>query len=269
MNQRRVYVFGDTASDEEHRRLLAVQEEFDPDTFRLLDRLGVAPGWSCLEIGCGAGSVLRRLAERVGPGGQVVGLDLETRFVGDLTGQNIEVRQGDVATADLGREQFDLAHARFVLIHVPQREAALARIVQALKPGGWLLLEEPDFIAAGSATDNPAERDPVNRVYEAIRRMYAAAGAEANIGRRLTTWMQAHGLDVRGVQAAVALYRGGSGRARLRGMSVVALRARLLATGVVSEADLDWFLEQAGRPDFWAFDYTTVSAWARKKTDAW
>jgi SAM-dependent methyltransferase len=263
MNQRRVYVFGDTVSDEEHRRLLAVQEEFDPDTFRLLDRLGVPPGWSCLEIGCGAGSVLGELARRVGPGGQVVGLDLDTRFVGKLAGQNIEVRQGDVATADLGRARFDLAHARFVLIHVPQREAALARIVQALKPGGWLLLEEPDFLAAGSAS-GPVEGEPVDRVYEAIRRMYAAAGAEANVGRRLPTWLQGQGLDVGGVAAAVALYRGGSGRARLRGLSVVALRCKLLATGAVSATELDRFLEQIETPDFWAFDYTTISAWARK-----
>jgi trans-aconitate methyltransferase len=39
---------------------------------------------------------------------------------------------------------FDLIHARLVLIHVPEREEVLARLVAALKPGGWMVEEEFD-----------------------------------------------------------------------------------------------------------------------------
>src|ERR1039458_7122444 len=48
------------------------------------------------------------------------------------------------ARSHLRRVTFDLVHARLVLVHVPQRAQALAAMVAALKPGGWLLLEEAD-----------------------------------------------------------------------------------------------------------------------------
>ncbi len=265
MEQATDYVFAGPNAARERQRLLAVQEEFDPDTFRRLEQLGVGPGWACLEVGCGAGSVLGWLAARVGPAGKAVGLDLDPRFVAEPLATNVAIRGGDVATTDLEKGSFDLVHARFVFIHVGQREAALANVLRALKPGGWLLLEEPDFGPAGPASENGIESRVVNTVYEATRQMYLAAGGDPFLGRRLVGWLQAHGLQVERAEAKAALWQGGSQRARLRRQAVEQLWPRLLATGAVTEAELEEFQRGAEDSAVWAFDYTTVAVWGRTR----
>ncbi len=254
------YVFATPDLERERERLLAVQDEFDAATFARLERLGVQRDWTCLEIGCGAGSVLRWLAERTA---HAVGLDLDPRMVGDVPA-NVEVRQADVATADLGEAVFDLAHARFVFIHVRQRDAALRNVLRALKPGGWLLLEEPDFSPARAVSDDSEDAAVITKMYEATRQMYLKTGGDPFLGRRLVGWLQGHGLHVEGAEASVSLWRGGSHRARLRRQGVEHLWSRLLDTGAVTEADLQRFLALALDPGVWAFDYTTVAVWARK-----
>ena len=46
-----------------------------------LHRLGLGPGWRCLEVGAGSGSVARWLAAKVGPEGSVLATDIDTRWV--------------------------------------------------------------------------------------------------------------------------------------------------------------------------------------------
>lgn len=259
MTQQPGYVFATPDPERERQRLLAVQDEFDAASFACLERLGVQRDWACLEIGCGAGSVLRWLAERTE---HAVGLDLEPRLVGDVPA-NVEVRQADVATADLGEEDFDLAHARFVFIHVRQRDAALAKVLRALKPGGWLLREEPDFSPARAASDDSEDVAVIAKIYEATRRMYLQTGGDPFLGRRLAGWLQGHGLHIAGAEARASLWQGGSHRGRLRRQAVEHLWPRLLDTGEVTEADLQRFLTLALDPGVWGFDYTTVAAWGK------
>ena len=57
---------------------------------------GVGPGWRCLEVGAGAGSIAGWLADRVGPSGQVIATDLDTRFLEQQARPNLEVRRHDV-----------------------------------------------------------------------------------------------------------------------------------------------------------------------------
>src|SRR5581483_4281935 len=110
-----------------------------------LDRIGVGPGWNCLEVGAGGGSVVRMLCDRVGPTGRVLAVDLETALLADLDAPQLEVRRFDVVVDELPEAAFDLVHTRAVLMHIPQREEIIPRLVRALKPGGVLLLEEMDL----------------------------------------------------------------------------------------------------------------------------
>src|SRR5438477_229199 len=93
--------------------------------------------------GAGGGSIALWLAEQVGPSGSVLATDIDTRFLEGLARPNLAIRRHDIATDALPEAAFDLVHARFVLVHVPQRDTALQRMVRALKPGGWLVVEEP------------------------------------------------------------------------------------------------------------------------------
>ena len=141
---RQQYVFGESSDEAEGTRLRLLEAWADPHSTRVLDQIGVQPGWRCLEVGAGRGSVARMLAEKVGPSGAVVAADLNPRFL-DNQPANVKVRQHDITTDELEADAYDLVHSRLLLLHLSDPGAALERMVRALKPGGWLVTEEADW----------------------------------------------------------------------------------------------------------------------------
>src|SRR5688572_16327000 len=101
--------------EQARRRLELIEECYDPGTIRRFSQIGVGPGWRCLEVGAGGGSITRWLCDRVRPTGRVVAVDIDTRFVEDIAADNLEVQQVDVTTAELPRDTFDVVHTRAVL----------------------------------------------------------------------------------------------------------------------------------------------------------
>lgn len=150
-------------------RLETLEAACDPFTARHLDKIGVGPGWHCLEVGAGAGSVARMLCERVGADGRVVAVDLEPALLADLTAPNLEVRRLDVVADELPEEAFDLVHTRAVLLHIPQRDDALRKLIPTLRPGGVLLLEELDLTASFAALDDVVFRPSLEALYRPLR----------------------------------------------------------------------------------------------------
>jgi SAM-dependent methyltransferase len=140
------YVF-DNARGETRERFPALSDLYDDETIRCLRAVGVAPGWQCLEVAAGGGSIARWLAGQVGSDGRVLATDLDTRFLESLADPAIEVRRHDIARDPLPGPAFDLVHARLILVHLPERELAFARMAEALKPGGWLVCEEFDSLS--------------------------------------------------------------------------------------------------------------------------
>src|SRR5689334_15784779 len=122
--------------DDARARLKAAEDLLDEGTQRVLDRIGVATGWQCLEIGAGGGSIARWLADRVGPQGRVVATDISTRDLDRSGRQNLEVRQHDIVNDPLETDTYDLVHARLLLEHLPARDVAFRKLVESLKPGG-------------------------------------------------------------------------------------------------------------------------------------
>src|SRR4029077_15719115 len=110
---------------------------------------------------------------------------------------------------------FDLVHARLVLVHVPDRARALATMVAALRPGGWLLGEEADTERqpwGGLDESGPAERR-ANRLRHAFRELMTRRGADLRYGRTLPRTLREAGLV--DVAAAGSFPVGGPGRGRL------------------------------------------------------
>jgi SAM-dependent methyltransferase len=231
------YVF-DNAHGETRERFPALSDLYDDGTIRCLQAVGVAPGWQCLEVAAGGGSIARWLGDQVGTSGRVLATDLDARFLESLTDPAIEVRRHDIVRDPLPDSAFDLVHARLILVHLPERELALAKMVGALKPGGWLVCEEFDSL---SMPADPAlhPQECALKAQAAMQRVMAARGANTRYGRDLAARMRALGLvDIR-ADGQMAMWQGGSAGARLFRANFEQLREQLLRVGLLNPAELD------------------------------
>jgi trans-aconitate methyltransferase len=131
----------------------------------------------------------------VGPMGRVVAVDLDPKLLGESMQSNVEIVQADIRTAQLPEESFDLVHARCVLIHIPDYETAMNRMLDCLKPGGWLVLEKPDFSASRGITGSEEQLKAVQKVNQAIKFMYEKLGMDYSLGRKVPELLQARGLQ--------------------------------------------------------------------------
>ena len=135
----------------EEKRLAWMSELLDPMHRRHLQSLGVVKsGARTLEVGCGNGSISAWLARQVAPNGRSVAVDLDLSLV-DAHLPNLELRKSDIMAGPVEPGSFDLVTARAVLHHVADAEKALANLVASLRPGGAILLIEPDFLPVSIA----------------------------------------------------------------------------------------------------------------------
>ncbi|HEY2408380.1 MAG TPA: methyltransferase domain-containing protein [Polyangiaceae bacterium] len=256
------YLFDDAAAASELARLRALQEIFDPHTQRLLSATGDWAKRRCLEVGAGAGSIALWMRMQVGAGGRVVAVDSNTRFLAGMQAE-LEIIEGDVREAALPAAAFDVVHARYVLIHNADSNAVLDAIVRCLEPGAWLLLEEPDFLAAESLA-GPAElRSAFDNVNRAIAASFANRAMDPGLGRRLPALVQARTLELQQVECVPCLEQGGSPLARMMTLSATALREKYVATGLATQADVDGYCAFAADAACWGVYYSTLRVLAR------
>lgn len=169
------------------RRLALLGEIYDPWTIDHLESIGVAPGWRCWEAGAGRLTIAAWLAARVGTAGHVLATDLDTSGLAEVHG--IEVRRHDLARDPVPGGGFDLVHARLVLVHVPERERVLAAMIAALRPGGWILIEEPDPGLQPLATLQAGEAaERAQRIRSGFRALVEGRGADRPMSVPMHSW---------------------------------------------------------------------------------
>ncbi len=197
------YLLGNEAP-EAMDRFTAFATLFDPSTFRHLDELGLAAGWRCWEVGAGGTSVVAHLAARVGPRGHVLATDIDLSWAAHAAAPNVTIIEHDVGTEPPPGGFFDLVHARLVLVHVPERDAALANMVAALRPGGVLLVEDADpaLQPRSCLEETNPEEVLANRLRRGFRHLLSERGVDLAYGRTLPHRLRAAGLD--GVAADAA-----------------------------------------------------------------
>ncbi|MGW0710925.1 methyltransferase [Streptomyces sp. NPDC002643] len=234
-------------SPETQARFTGFEATYDEWSRARLTDVGVTEGWKCLEVGGGSGSIARWLAQRVGTGGQVVVTDLDTRFLKGVESHNLHVRRHDVVRDELETDAFDLVHARLVLMHLREREQVIARLVRALRPGGWLVLEDYDMeytAVLDSAT--PDAFTLIDKVLRAGTEALRKGGFDPDWGRRQYAAFRRAGL----VDVAAAGHVGACGAdspgTEVFRASYRLLRDRMIDTGVITGEDLDaWFAATA------------------------
>jgi SAM-dependent methyltransferase len=252
----------DNQQPEAGRRFEALAQLFDPVTFRHLAAVGVSTGWACWEVGAGGPNVPAWLAERVGPSGRVVASDIDTAWMPD-EGAAFEVLRHDVGVEPPPGNDFDLVHARLVLTHVPARMEALASMVRALRPGGWLVVEDadpglqplvcPDEVGA-------AER-LANRLRQGFRTLMSERGAELAFGRTLPRLLREAGLDA--VQADAFFPIASPACTALEVATVHQIRDRLVAAGLATEEEVEEHLRNVATGRLDLATAPLVSAWGR------
>jgi SAM-dependent methyltransferase len=175
----------------EDERLELLEQIYDPCSRRR--RSLIQPGWRCLEVGGGRGSMATWMAEQVGATGQVVATDVDTRYLQRLKVPNLAVLEHNILEDPLellgGEGTFDLVCSRFVLFHlVGRQEAAITRMVKCLRPGGWLVDEDAEWGTAGPV-------DPAYPLYDDYRRVW-----------REGDWLTDRGYDKRFARKLPALF---------------------------------------------------------------
>jgi SAM-dependent methyltransferase len=238
----------DAAWERERDRLRMAEALFDPSTIRRLEAIGVGPGWRCVEVGAGAGSIAAWLAERVAPDGHVLATDIDIRFVEGLAGPVHHVRRHDITVDELPVAAFELAHARLVLQHLRERERAVKAMAASLVPGGWLLVEELDFVT--SQASYPEGGEDFERVERAVHHLLTATGFQADCGRRLPAMLRAAGLEEVENEGSLAVVEGGSPGALWQRMSFEALTPRLVEARLVTRREVKRAMALLEDPDF-------------------
>ena len=238
----------DNAAPQAQDRFRALADLYDSGTIRHLERCGIADGWRCLEVGGGGGSIARWLADRVSPSGRVVATDIDTRHLDALGDPRIEVRQHDVLEP-LPEGPFDLIHARLVLNAVAEREAVLHRMVGALAPAGWLLLEEFD---SDSVPPDPSLDcgETYLTTHQALARFMADQGFDRRYGRRLFRQFCDRGLSEVAAEARMFMCEGNSPGAALIRANLEQLRDALIDGGYVTQSQFAEDIAALDRPDF-------------------
>ena len=97
------------------------------------------------------GSVARWLAAQAGPAGQVVATDADPRFLADAGKAGVEVRRHDILADPLEPAAYDVVHCRALLLHLADPQQALRSMAAAVQPGGWLLIEDADYMTCVAA----------------------------------------------------------------------------------------------------------------------
>ncbi|HKV81937.1 MAG TPA: methyltransferase domain-containing protein [Candidatus Sulfotelmatobacter sp.] len=253
----------DNAGREAPARFSALSAMFDPGTIRHLEDRGVGPGWHCLEVGGGGGSVATWLCRRVGGAGRVVVTDLDTRFLETVKLPGLEVWQHDLTRDPLPEAAFDLVHARLVVVHLPDKEKTLEKLVVALKPGGWLIDEEFDSLSVQPDPAVGPGETPL-KTHVAMGRLMADRGFERRCGRLLFARLRDRGLVSVGAEARMFMVQSESPGAALIRANYEQLRGDMIDGGYITERELEEDLARLDDPDFMMPSSILWSAWGRR-----
>jgi SAM-dependent methyltransferase len=182
---------------DEYQRLRDQAAMWQPSTEALLDKIGLGPGMTCLDVGSGPGSVMRLMADRVGAGGRVTGLEIDGKLgaqaLADLRAQGgaeFALVEASVLEADtVPGAPFDLTYCRLFLMHMQDPVAVLEKMLAWTKPGGVLAAQEFDFGAIAVEPLCPAMAE-FNRLFEGVFRGH---GRNLRAGRQLPAQFEAAG----------------------------------------------------------------------------
>lgn len=256
----------------EIERLRIQSEALEFDAGVMLDRIGVAPGWRCLDLGCGPGGIVELLSRRVGPRGRVTGLDSDAVFLEHARGLargralgNVEYLQGDAYRTQLPRESFDLVHMRFVASTAGKPEALIAEAVALARPGGFVALQEPDIANLKCYPPHPAW----DRLARLCEQVFERVGGDVRLAQRLYALARDAGLENVQYRPIIAGFRSCDPMVDFLPATIESLRGAIARDRLIDEEGLNTALAACRRhlaqPDT-VFTFPTVAqVWGSRR----
>nr|WSX74924.1 class I SAM-dependent methyltransferase [Streptomyces sp. NBC_00899] len=236
---------------------------YDDVTMARLRALGAGPGWHCLDVGAGTGTVSRRLLAEAGVA-SVLAVDRDVRFLAERPAPGLDVLEADITAPGAVPGRFRLVHARFVLMHLPERERLIATLAEHVAPGGVLVLSD--------AVDLTSDRTPGTPYTAAMRAMWQ--GLRTTIGTDVS-WVPSYprllreaGLVSVGAEIHVPALLPGSPISRFWADTWERSRAAMLATGLVDSAGVDAAVRYLDSDECAALSAGMLTAWGRRPGEA-
>jgi SAM-dependent methyltransferase len=259
------YLLAGQASELERLQLQSLV--WEPSGRRLLAEIGEGRGARALDVGCGALGWLRVLSEWVGPDGRVTGTDLDEsmlsaadRFVTQEGLRNVELVMDDLFASELEPDSFDLVHARYEICPLGRGHEQMETYVRLARPGGVIVLEDPDPGSWHFNPPAPALEQLVALTIEAFR----LAGGDWGASRYHRRLLRDFGIEGN-VGAEVLALEPGHPYLRLPLQFAASLEGRLLS--LVSADELQELHEQGEaelrEPDRWGTTFTLLQCWGR------
>lgn len=258
------YLLANQAAELERLRLQS--RVWEPAARDLLAGVPRKDGARAVDIGCGVMGWLRVLSEWVGSSGLVVGTDVDPKmiarandFVSSEALSNVEVVLDDLFQSQLPAGSFDLVHSRFQIAPLGRGTEQLAAYRRLLRPGGILVVEDPDM---SSWRINPTGT-AVHELIGLIERGFAAAGGNFNSGREIPTHLRAIGLEP-SVTARIVALEPGHPYLRLPLQFAASLRSKLevLSSSASLDALLDRAAAELAKDGTWGTTFTLIQTCA-------
>jgi SAM-dependent methyltransferase len=210
-----------------------------PATMSMLDAIGIGEGDRCIDLGCGGGHVAIELAKRVGPGGFVLGIDLDEALLevarGEADAQGLtNVRFRVSAVEEVAESDLDFGYSRLLFMHLADPEKVAELLAGSVRAGGTVALEDAEFSACFTYPRCSAYDGWVGWYQEAVRRN----GGDPNIGPRLPSLLRSVGVTNVGVRVAQDAFVSGPEK-QLQEMSMAKQKAAVVSAGVATADEYD------------------------------
>jgi len=253
------YILDDDSAFE-YKRLDLMSKILDPWTRRYLTQIGIGEGWQCLELGGGNGSITEWMADTVGHAGSVTAIDINPVLLELVPEQNLIVEQMDLRTGELPTDAYDLVTCRALLHQISEfAPRVLAQMSAAVKPGGWLVVQEPDFSLAPTT-----EPEVWASAWKGLIEWGHSNGVDWLIGRKLPGMIDELGLGHPQATTDVQNIRGRDRGAVYFQMFMAEVRDRVVASGQLDAATLDAASALLEDSNYWTQCWMMTAVWVRK-----
>ncbi|MFD7782756.1 class I SAM-dependent methyltransferase [Streptomyces nojiriensis] len=232
---------------------------YDDFTLARLRALGAGPGWRCLDVGAGTGTVARLLLDRAGVS-EVLAVDRDTAFLRAHPAPGLTPLEADITALDFSPGRFQLVHARFVLMHLRNWPRMIGKLASLVAPGGVLVL--------GDAVDLTTPAAPTTTYGRVMRAMWRGLGDSLGTD---VSWVPGYpehlreaGLLSVGAEILVPPLLPGSPISRFWAGTWERARGPMTATGLVDDAAIDAAIRYLDSADCAALSPGLLTAWGVK-----